>query len=53
MKFAIGADHRAAEVREHLCRTLEQQGHLVIPMGQCATDKPCDYPDAAFAVATA
>lgn len=53
MKFAIGADHRAAEVREHLARYLEQMGHQALPMGQCASDKPCDYPDAAYAVATA
>ena len=53
MKIAIGADHRAAEVREHLSRYLEQMGHHVFPMGQCAPDKPCDYPDAAFAVARA
>lgn len=53
MKFAIGADHRAAEVREHLARYLEQLGHQAIPMGQCAADKPCDYPDSAYAVASA
>ena len=53
MKCAIGADHRAAEVREHLARYLESLGHCAIPMGQCAADKPCDYPDAAYAVATA
>ncbi len=51
MKIAIGADHRAAEVREHLSRYLEQMGHHVFPMGQCVPDKPCDYPDAAYAVA--
>jgi ribose 5-phosphate isomerase B len=53
MKFAIGADHRAAEVREHISRYLEQLGHQAFPMGQCHADKACDYPDAAYAVATA
>jgi ribose 5-phosphate isomerase B len=53
MKIAIGADHRAAEVREHLSRSLEQQGHHVYPMGICAPDQSCDYPDSAYAVATA
>lgn len=53
MKIAIGADHRAAEVREHLCRTLEQSGHYAYPMGQCAPDAACDYPDAAYVVAQA
>jgi len=53
MKIAVGADHRGTEVRAHLHESLKQQGCEVIDMGSCDADKSCDYPDVAYAVATA
>lgn len=52
MKIAVGADHRGTEVRAHLFESLKQQGCQVVEIGACS-EKGCDYPDVAFAVAQA
>jgi ribose 5-phosphate isomerase B len=52
MKIAIGADHRGADVTHHLGEWLRQQDYEVEFKGECS-DRASDYPDAAFAVATA
>jgi len=50
MKIAIACDHAGFDVKEHLKRHLEKQGHKV---ADCGTDsaESCDYPD--FAVPAA
>ena len=50
MKVAIGADHRGNEARTHLVQWLGEQSHGVVEVGP-DTDRSCDYPDAAYAVA--
>lgn len=53
MRIALGADHRGMEVRAFLTDMLVQMGCEVVPMGPTSTTRSCDYPDVAFAVATA
>ncbi|MCX5661209.1 MAG: ribose 5-phosphate isomerase B [Planctomycetota bacterium] len=53
MKIALGADHRGMEVRTYLADMLAQMGCEVVAMGQGSDARSCDYPDVAFAVATA
>lgn len=52
MKIAIGADHRGIDVRSFVMQSLAQDGHKVTDMGPFDT-ATCDYPDIAFAVASA
>ncbi|MER3415846.1 MAG: ribose 5-phosphate isomerase B [Gemmataceae bacterium] len=52
MKIAIGSDHRGFDVKQRLLRLLEKFGHQVLDFGPATADA-CDYPDFAFAVATA
>ena len=50
--IAIGSDHAGFELKEHLKRFLEAQGH---PLEDCGTvdTQPVDYPDVAWKVAEA
>jgi len=50
MKIAIGSDHRGTEFSQKLVAHLRAQGHL-IETSICDCES-CDYPDAAFWVAT-
>jgi ribose 5-phosphate isomerase B len=52
MKIAIGADHRGTEVRSFIRQSLAQDGHAVTDLGSLDATT-CDYPDIAYAVASA
>ena len=52
MRLALGADHAGYSMKQELAAKLAQQGHTVLDLGTHST-APCDYPDAAEAVATA
>ena len=52
MRLALGADHAGYAMKQELADKLAQQGHTVLDLGTHST-APCDYPDAAEAVATA
>jgi ribose 5-phosphate isomerase B len=52
MRLALGADHAGYALKQELAAKLAQQGHTVLDLGTHST-APCDYPDAAEAVATA
>lgn len=43
MKIAIGNDHVAVEMKEHIKHYLEEKGHTVVNFGTDSTDR-CDYP---------
>lgn len=43
MKIAIGNDHVAVEMKEHIKHYLEEKGHTVVNFGTNSTDR-CDYP---------
>ena len=43
MKIAIGNDHGALELKLHVVKYLEQQGHEVVNFGTDTADS-CDYP---------
>ncbi|HEX8985354.1 MAG TPA: ribose 5-phosphate isomerase B [Bryobacteraceae bacterium] len=49
MRVAIGADHAGFVLKQHLRRSLEQQGYEVIDEG-AGSQESCDYPDYAVAV---
>ncbi|MFN0159193.1 MAG: ribose 5-phosphate isomerase B [Bacteroidota bacterium] len=49
---AIGSDHGGFQLKEALKPFIESLGYLVIDVGT-ADEKPCDYPDFAYAVAVA
>ena len=50
MAIAIGSDHGGFLMKEALKPFLTQQGHTIIDIG-ADSDKTCDYPDFAYAVA--
>lgn len=50
MKIAIGADHAGYQLKEHLARFLEHQGHQVEDQGTFS-EESVDYPECAAAVA--
>lgn len=50
MKIAIGNDHAAVELKLHIIRYLEEQGHELIDFGAAAGER-VDYPRPAEAVA--
>lgn len=52
MRIALGGDHRGKEMLARLAERLTAQGHEVKSLGPPG-DGPVDYPDAAFAVASA
>jgi len=52
MRIAIGSDHFALELKEHLKAYLLKLGHEPVDMG-CYTKDPVDYPDVGEAVALA
>ena len=43
MKIAIGNDHVAVEMKNHIKEYLEARGHQVVDFGTHSTDR-CDYP---------
>lgn len=43
MKIAIGNDHTAVEMKNHIKKFLEERGHEVVNFGTDAADR-CDYP---------
>lgn len=51
MKVSIGADHRGSDVTLRLSQFLREQGHTVTRHGS-TEGEPCDYPEAAYKVAT-
>ena len=52
MKLALAADHAGYPLKQEVGARLAQMGHEVIDLG-CHSTAPCDYPDAAEAVAAA
>jgi ribose 5-phosphate isomerase B len=52
MKIALGCDHRGSDVVTHLVDHLNERGHEARVLGPC-TESSCDYPDGAYAVASA
>ncbi|HEY1308116.1 MAG TPA: ribose 5-phosphate isomerase B [Vicinamibacterales bacterium] len=52
MRLALSADHAGYQMKQELAAKLAQQGHVVLDLGTHST-APCDYPDAAEAVANA
>lgn len=52
MRIALGGDHRGREALARLAEHLRAKGHTVDTLGP-ACEGACDYPDAAYAVATA
>lgn len=51
MKIAIGSDHRGYDAKERIKHLLSELGCAVLDLGP-ETREMCDYPDAAFRVAT-
>lgn len=51
--IAIGADHRGAEASRHLADALRRDGHKVEVHAPEDAGQACDYPEPAYAVATA
>src|SRR5436309_1068875 len=49
MRVSLGSDHAGFELKQVLCRHLEQNGHQVFDLGTNST-QPVDYPDYAEAV---
>lgn len=52
MKVAIANDHRGTESKEQIRSIVEQMGHESVDLGK-SNDSPSDYPDVAFAAASA
>ena len=52
MRLALAADHAGFPLKQEVAARLAQMGHEVIDLG-CHSTAPCDYPDAAEAVAAA
>src|SRR5678809_557769 len=52
MRLALSSDHAGYEMKRDLAAILGQKGHNVLDLGTHST-APCDYPDAAEAVAQA
>lgn len=52
MRIAIGNDHGAVELKEHIATHLRKQGYEVVNFGTDSTDS-CDYPVYAAKVAKA
>lgn len=50
MKIAVGADHAGVELKDHLARLLEKEGHEVVDFGTHSLAS-VDYPDYAQKVA--
>lgn len=53
MKIYLGADHRGFEQKNQLAEWLSDQGHTVVDLGPNELVADDDYPDYAFAVASA
>lgn len=43
MKIAIGNDHVAVEMKQHITKYLEEKGHEIVNFGTDSTER-CDYP---------
>lgn len=52
MKIALGADHAAYELKEHVKQHLIENGHEVKDFGTYSAE-PCDYPDFVYPAALA
>lgn len=52
MRIALGADHRGLTVAHAVVSQLRAEGHEVSLLGD-VSGSPCDYPDAAYMVASA
>jgi ribose 5-phosphate isomerase B len=52
MKIVLGSDHRGNQVAQTLMTQLRSDGHEVNLLGDCG-GQMCDYPDAAWHVASA
>ena len=52
MNIAIGADHRGCTLADRIATDLETSGHTVLRLGELKCESS-DYPDSAFAVASA
>lgn len=52
MRVVIGGDHAGFELKQHLIKILQSDGHEVVDVGTHDTN-PVDYPDFAVAVADA
>ena len=52
MRIAVGSDHAAIELRQHLVALLTSLGHTVTEAGP-ATGESVDYPDIARPIAQA
>jgi ribose 5-phosphate isomerase B len=52
MKIAVGSDHRGFEAKQLIKAVVSELGHDCIDFGTC-DNNPVDYPDFAYAVATA
>jgi ribose 5-phosphate isomerase B len=52
MRLALAADHAGFPLKQEVAARLAHMGHEVLDLG-CHSTAPCDYPDAAEAVAAA
>ncbi len=43
MKIAIGNDHVAVDMKNHITKYLEEKGHVIVNFGTDSSDR-CDYP---------
>src|SRR5580692_3477098 len=58
MKIALGSDHRGYLVKQRIVKQrivslIQQLGHEILDVGTTCADVSVDYPDFAFAVASA
>ena len=53
MKIALGSDHRGFAVKQRIIALLRQLGHEPSDLGVASSESAADYPDFAFAVASA
>lgn len=52
MKIFIGADHRGFSLKKTVIEFLKKQNYAVVDVGTHENQKPCDYPEISFQVAT-
>lgn len=52
MKIFVGADHRGFSLKKTVIKILEQRHYTVVDVGTHQNQKPCDYPQISFQVAT-
>jgi ribose 5-phosphate isomerase B len=45
MRIGLAADHAGFELKSHLARVLEQDGHFIVDYGAGEYDQQDDYPD--------